>query len=137
MIRYKSFSISEEKKINEFIKEHAHGIAQDSITFVGEMICFLYTDDEVEEIMKKNLMGSVKQFIAQRSAEILGKEIDVRYFQGLSLKVTPKAEERLMQVSTERDNLCAQLRHAKVLLSEIEKGTWIPEIANQNRFDKK
>ena len=137
MLKYKSFKVDQDEAINDFIKENEQGIAPDSMTFIEGRVCFLYSTASEAEMIRENLISGIKQFIGQRSGELLGKEIDVRYYQSLSLRSTPKAEGMLMDVKSHRDNLVAQIRHARVLLTEVESGSWTPDTANHEKLGKK
>lgn len=122
MIKYKNFDIDSEKEINQFLKEHQNElILPAGMAYVGDDVCFLYDDskEDYNDTRKKKRIASEKQFLEQREVELIGKIIDLRYWQTLMLKKNPGNSAAMVQeTESQKENLEIQIRIIESIIRE-------------------
>lgn len=124
-MKYKSFPISEDEKISVFLEEHKEHIARDSIAFLDGRICIVYDDRTQEELEKASMLASGRATILQWRTEMLGADVDERYWRRQALKGNNKKAENIIIDTADRlSNLRTQIQFARAMLKEIEEGTW-------------
>lgn len=122
-MKYKSFSIIDDHHINRFLEEYGHQIASNSISYEKGMICFIYSDKSREEIEKQRLLESCSAFINQRMAELMGADVDEKFWRGQALRDNVK-KDKIFEAVERKTNLAAQIRYVREIISEIEAGTY-------------
>lgn len=126
MIRYKSFKVSAEAAINKFLEQHQNGINLNAINYSSGRINFIYSDEtDLQKIEKDQLIAVIKRFINERKSEVLGKDLDERYWRGMALKNQPKAQDNAVKFANEKNNLLAQIHYAKQILEEVERDEYL------------
>lgn len=134
-MRYATFRISETAAINDFLKENSEHLAKDGVAFLDGAICILYDPSTPAELERRLTRESISTFISGRLAELLGADVDERYWRGRSLRADDKAEKRVLEAAQRGENLAAQVRIARDILAEVETGAWRGNPARTQAID--
>lgn len=124
MILYKSFSIQDEKAINDFLSENSYGIPVSGIRFLDNKVIFMYGSSDLIQQIRENMTNSINDLIGKRRAEIIGLESDCRYWRELAKKGVKSAASNVVETMDRRDNNILNLKIAEDLRQEIMDGKW-------------
>lgn len=123
-MKYATFKVTEDAKVNEFLAANGGRIARDGVAFLDGHVCILYEDRDDEQIERDGVVVSIKTFISQQLAQLLGADVDERFWRRLALRAHPKAENNVLEAAGRRENLSIGIGHARQILAEVESGKW-------------
>lgn len=124
MIKYATFKIDHEKLINNFLEENSDGVPVTGIRYVGDNVCFMYTSPDEKDQSKESLLASIGDFISKKEAELLGLDVDERYWRKLAAKGVKNASANVLTINDQIDNLKIHIELAKEIRKEVIAGTW-------------
>lgn len=121
---YASFKVTQEAEINALLRANAGKIQREGVAFLDGRICILVDNRTPEEIERGILVESIQNFITQKQAQMLGADVDERYYRRQALKGAKNADNAIMEAANRMSDLRTQVSHARAILAEIHGGTW-------------
>lgn len=122
-MKYASFDIKEVEQVNNFLEKNSDKIAADGVKYEAGRVCFLYSDIDEAGLEDMSAISSAKAFIGQRISELLGADVDERYWRGLGLKGV-NTGKNVVDTADRKLNIAAQIRYAHDIIDEIRAKTW-------------
>lgn len=121
-MQYASFKITQEKEINQFLKENRQKIAKDGVAFLDGSICILYEERSPGQTERDLAVEATQVFINGKLSEAIGNEVDARGWRSLSLagKGGKDADTQVQIAEAKRDNLLLNVKHAREIMAEIK-----------------
>lgn len=124
-MKYVSFKVTEVEAINKFLEEQKGKVANDGVAFIDGMVCILYEDRTREQIELDMAIDAAQIFVNTRFSEVLGHDVDVRYWRRQALLAHPKAAKNVVVVEDLKANSLMQLQIAKDILKELQGGEYL------------
>lgn len=124
-MQYATFKVTDIEAINAFLTEKAGKFAEDGITYADGQICVIYENRTDAEIERDLAIAATQVFINTRLSELMGHDIDVRYWRRLNLKGAKGAAQNILNLEEQKENLLIQIGHARNMVTEMRMGTWL------------
>lgn len=132
MLSYKTFKVSDEKGINDFLAEWSKNLAGDGIVYVGERVCYTYNTEDAPERDRNILMEGMKQGRMKNLMTAAAHEVDQRYHRGQAAKGVKGADTEVVKACNNRDSQLAQAYYTQQLIDLVEHGEWPEEMKDSN-----
>ncbi len=125
MLKFVSFPTTDIDAVNAFLEANGDRIGQDSITYQGDRVCFIYRDKEQTPAEEESelLLAFIKKHRQDTLAETLAMDLNERFHQMLVLRGASKPEN-VVEAANQKRNLKGRLQIIAAIAAKVAKGEW-------------